>query len=124
MRHGRTIIIRHPTLRRLRNNLRFIFRAYFLKGERESLKLSPSMGKKKIAELTELELKLSKSIYQCPGCSAMFKDMTYSAREKRWYCTECFLLYYLDNLPLSKPQLRTFLDRLAGPEGCQYDGRE
>lgn len=108
LKNKRTISIRNPTLRKIRDN----FRSLILEINKSSqLKLADERGliSKEIYEnpkkdnktlheqIKELEQKIQKneqvlyeSIVVCPVCFKSNKDMTYNPVRKTWYCTECY----------------------------------
>ena len=103
----RTIIVRNPCLRQIRNNLRTVI----LKANRSiqhelldkitELKSIDSYYEnhppRLIDEVTHLKDKgkkiervLRASILLCQVCFQTDKDMTYNPVRKAWYCTECY----------------------------------
>ena len=56
----------------------------------------------------------------------MDSDMAYNKSDERWYCIKCFNELNFDpnqvKLKFTENQLKTFLNKLAGPDACQYDG--
>ena len=107
MKKKRSVIIRNPRLRRVRNNLRsLILKAVSeeqarLQAEREKIKTIPDYYKNHPPELLEkvkklndqywaIETPLRESILLCPACFQSDKDMIYNPVRKEWYCVECY----------------------------------
>jgi DNA-directed RNA polymerase specialized sigma subunit len=102
MKKERTIIIKNPILRNLRDNLRKIWiraiwrevdRLEEKRNEYPTLSKATSSERKEILEikatiqdLNELELN---SIAYCQLCTSFKNDMVYIPENKAWYCTEC-----------------------------------
>jgi len=95
----RNIVIKDPTLKRLRNNLRMILRKWAsaqwnkLHEEQDKILLDES----KFETFRNLERKkqeirkiVEDSICECSLCSAPDKDMTYNPVRKEWYCVDCY----------------------------------
>ena len=103
----RTINIRNPRLRQIRNNLRTVILKANWSIQHELLdkiaelksiegyyeNLPPNF----LDEVTHLKDKgkkieraLRASILLCPVCFQTDKDMTYNPVRKTWYCTECY----------------------------------
>jgi len=122
MRHERTVIIKHPWLRRMRDDLRRLYRKHFF-----PVNFHPT------AESEEILKKNSRiyrgSICECNSYTRINRNMIYNKPEGKWYCLECYQSMKAQNTkpsdwPLNRAEIRTFIKELAGPEGCQYDGRQ
>lgn len=107
MKRAKTIVIKNPKLRKIRDNLRKILilecvareeeisarkrkilfdeegkiRSLTIKEEEEVLKLS--------LELRKYMFSMRESICSCQLCHSTDKDMSYNPKEKRWYCVDC-----------------------------------
>ncbi|MFX1328809.1 MAG: hypothetical protein ACFE91_11835 [Promethearchaeota archaeon] len=107
MKNKRTIIIKNPHLRRIRNNLRLLLieacgiKQRKLQKEKERIKQIPEYFENHPPELLnrvkelndqfwEIERPLRASILLCPVCFQTDKDMTYNPMRKTWYCSECY----------------------------------
>jgi len=107
LKKKRTILIKNPCLKRIRNNLRsLVIQACGseqgrLLEEEEKLKTIPDYYKnhppgllKQAKKLNDqywaIERPLRASILLCPACFQSDKDMTYNPVRKEWYCTECY----------------------------------
>ena len=120
MKKKRTIAIKNPKLRKIRDNLRSILiqwkisqwnqlddeygkihidqdgksrrrQDYTLK-EAEKVRIL----REKMSKLTDI---LRGSICECLTCGASYKDMTYNPVEKQWFCVDCYKTnqeYYKD----------------------------
>jgi len=84
----RTISIKNPRLKKIRNNLRF---ALIEAVQNEKSKLyqrrftSKSGGREQ-----ELNNLVQNSICKCRRCVATDKDMTYNPIDGAWYCVDCY----------------------------------
>ncbi len=108
MKKKRTISIKDPKLRKIRNNLRLLlskaasvqWRLHFDEQHKLNTDLNGNFRnmseskKQKAAELTEKMRKIhilrDKSIIQCPVCKRIDRDMTFNPEFKEWYCTQCY----------------------------------
>jgi hypothetical protein len=108
MKKKRSIIIKSPPLKEIRNVLRRILilesnkRSGEVIDERIAIEqdssgnlrdLSPKDDRKLIdlcARSGHLSDKLTDSICVCGSCHAVDKDMTYNPTIKKWYCVDCF----------------------------------
>ncbi len=107
MKRAKTIVIKNPKLRKIRDNLRKILILECVAREEEI-----SARKRKILfdenrnvrlltireeeEVLKLSLELRKymfsfrdSICFCQLCHSTDKDMSYSPRFRKWYCVDC-----------------------------------
>ena len=108
MKKKRSIVIKDPKLRRIRNNLRDI-----LIGKVQSRRINlisdidaisrdseghlrrdlTSSGSAELRKLKDMKSKINeltdKSICYCNGCKQINKDMTYNPTLESWYCVEC-----------------------------------
>lgn len=105
LKKKRTIIIRNPCLRRVRNNLRSLLiqtcgdEQSKIHEEEEKLMLIPDyydnediqkQAKKLNDQYWAIKRPLRESILLCPACFQSDKDMTYNPVRKEWYCTGCY----------------------------------
>ena len=106
LKKKRTIIIKDPHLRKIRNNLRVLIlkasrsiqhqilaNMNTLKNDIDEFFNRPElMQKNKDLEKKrqKIEQQLSDSIILCPSCLKSNKDMTFNPVRKTWYCTECY----------------------------------
>ena len=110
MKKRKSIRIKNPTLKKIRNELRnLLFSAKSAKiheilDKKQELQQTEGFWDenhpnyktlhKKTQELSIQENKLSsafsKSIIFCPVCMKMDKDMTYNPYYEEWYCMECY----------------------------------
>ncbi len=145
MKKHRKIIIKNPSLKKIRNNFRKIIQKAksdeinnIIKKQRELLnqmkkegKLIPELEEKsKILESRKQTLNrvFNESICICPICREIDKDMVYATRSKAWYCIDCYETKLPKRLqekwepkyPLTKEQVLEFLDELKKViEQCQ-----
>ncbi|MHA2195171.1 MAG: hypothetical protein ACXABO_06200 [Promethearchaeota archaeon] len=113
MRKKKTIIIKNPKLRKVRNNLRNLFLGWGSKqlddlfNTRDKIERNEKGIMKKFSELNEDEkekiddttLRISRlrkirdaSICKCTVCGTSDKDMTYNPVKKEWFCVDCYKL--------------------------------
>ena len=109
MKKKRSIVIKDPKLRRIRNNLREILigtvqsREIRLRSEinaisrdserhlRRDLTPSESVELQKLKDMkSEINELTDKSICYCNGCKQINKDMAYNPTLEEWYCVECY----------------------------------
>jgi len=105
MKKKRTIVIKDPYLRRIRNNLRDLLisacsvKQSKIQDEKEKLMENEDffenekyrkLAKELNDQFWEIERPLKASILLCPACFKSDKDMTYNPVRKEWYCTECY----------------------------------
>lgn len=111
MKKKRTIVIKNPNLRKVRDNLRKLLLEWGSKqlddlfNTRDSIERTKqgkmrrfndlsSNEKARIEHITSKITKIRKikndSICQCAVCSASDKDMTYNPVRERWFCVECY----------------------------------
>ena len=108
MKKRRTIIIKHPRLKRIRNNLRMVLIREAVKREEEIQNKIETIIYDKDRNFRDLKIKEKKevdklnlelrrymslmrdSICYCNTCQSKDKDMSYNPMLKRWYCTDCF----------------------------------
>lgn len=106
MKEGRTINIRDPRLRRIRDNLRLIILKECIRRKSEITECEhnlthdkdgsyiriSSKTSKKIQKLAntwwEIERPLRASIVKCRICSKSNKNMTYHKKSGTWFCEE------------------------------------
>ncbi len=107
MKRAKTIIIKDPKLRKIRDNLRKILILECVDREEKisarmrklqinkdgSLRLLTVMEKGEVSKL-DVELRkymffMRKSICFCRMCHSANKDMSYNLKFKEWYCVDC-----------------------------------
>ena len=108
MKNKRTIVLKTPSLIKIRNNLRLIILKACsavqldILDEIEKIK-TPDYYKGPPPEVDENLINLSNreaqierskraSILLCPACFKADKDMTYNPVLKEWYCIDCYLI--------------------------------
>lgn len=110
MKKKRTITIKDPRLRKVRNELRCLI---MLSEAAEEKKINNKVrnlynvegfwdenhidhkklnreARKLNSQLNNLRYAYNASIAFCPVCREINKDMTYNPVSKKWYCTECY----------------------------------
>jgi len=137
MKRRKTIIIRHPMLKRLRDNLRLLiikaegqeFHKLIEMDEKllfdekgQPVKLTPEIRQqsREIERKKQaLERALDKSICYCTVCGKYDKDMTYNTQVDKWYCVECYRDLpgnlkpeWHPEYPITKAQMVEFFRRL------------
>ncbi|MFX1489566.1 MAG: hypothetical protein ACFFBI_10490 [Promethearchaeota archaeon] len=105
MKSKRTITIKDPHLKKIRNNLRsLILKASSIEklrihDEEEELRKNDDfydndkfrkMSKELNDKYWSIERPLRASILLCPACFQLDKDMTYNPVLKTWYYTDCY----------------------------------
>ncbi len=100
MKGQRTVKVKHPTLRALRNNLRLAIISavkdkYNLISEEWRSLVDPTGMQREIAhnlhdERSSLIQALERSICICPVCNKTDRDMIYFPLFKSWVCINCF----------------------------------
>ncbi len=107
MKKKRTIILRTPEMRKIRDNLRSLILKvnrtiqHKINSEIEKIKTHPDYFKdhppellNRVKELNiqfwKIERPLRASILLCPACFQSDKDMTYNPVLKTWYCIDCY----------------------------------
>jgi hypothetical protein len=108
MKKKRTISIKNPKLRKVRDNLRLLlleattvqWRKYFDERHRLNTDLNGNIRnlseskKPRAGELTkkmrEIDMLEERSIIRCPACRKIDRDMTFNPELKQWYCTQCY----------------------------------
>lgn len=93
----RTLIVKHPRLRKIRNTLRIaIVDAVLEKIEelREEVREIPVReGEKRIPLIRKgqaLEKALKESVCFCPICHSQTSDMIFNTHNNTWFCIECY----------------------------------
>ncbi len=86
MKSKRTIIIKDPDLRKIRNNLRSLIISACSVEKAKALNTKNGDESKFWA----IERPLRASILLCPACFQSDKDMTYNPVLKTWYCIDCY----------------------------------
>ncbi len=110
MKHKKTIKIKDPQLRRLRNNLRLVFIRFALDQKsrlREELKnvwwdkngnsaeyneTNVGVSRRPVRKMYEIDKILDKSICLCPVCQKSDQDMIFNPVTKVWFCVDCYEL--------------------------------
>ena len=125
MKQKRTISIKDPKLRRIRDQ----FRVLLLRiGEARIIEILNRMGElqesegfwdekssnykrlqKETQELSsqesDLNSAINSSIIYCPVCRTNDKDMTYNPISRRWYCVECYKFNQMFETEQGRPEL-------------------
>ncbi|MCK4379614.1 MAG: hypothetical protein KAW51_00640 [Candidatus Lokiarchaeota archaeon] len=122
LKNKRTISIRSPSLRKIRDNFRSLILEvnktlqHKLADKRSSISrkvFENSEGDNKIShdqirvlnrKLQQNRQRLYESIVVCPVCFATNKDMTYNPVRKKWYCTECYEVLKDENQERGTPE--------------------
>lgn len=107
MKKKRTIIIKDPRLRKIRNNLRSLIleaiksiqhrlldeievientNGYFNFDNADLIERNKELGTQKQL----LDRQVNASIIFCPVCFKSDRDMTYNPVRETWFCTECY----------------------------------
>lgn len=94
----RTIMIKNPRLRKVRDSLREIISkaSEYYEGEliQEKANLSIETDKEKIKILAskrdQIHTALNNSICICPVCKSHTSDMTFNPYLKAWFCIDCY----------------------------------
>lgn len=131
MRTEKIINIKNPRLVRIRNNLRNLIREHFNHllrqnfNSRQGFPFGDPRRRKLHLQRNKLIDQFKRSICICYRCSNNTRDMVYLPSSKIWICIECYrkdkyaaLLKH--TLPLSKAQIREFLNKLAGDDGIRH----
>jgi hypothetical protein len=112
MKRKRSIVIKDPQLKKIRNNLRMLIIKWALdEWKKLHSKLSGissdevELIRKINGEKQIVIKKLDASICLCASCSAPNKDMTFNPANKRWYCVDC----YMDLQDFYKDKQESFL---------------
>ena len=111
MKDKRTIIIKNPSLQKIRNNLRIVLLKAINKellrllNERQKLEINSNNIRRSIDDLSPSELKKYRqiqeqesnlressyrSILMCVSCNQSDRSMVYNKAYNAWYCTECY----------------------------------
>lgn len=108
MKKKRTIVIKDPYLRKIRNNLRKFLIQLVVEREEEiqdrierivydKHKSFRDLKDEEKEEVSSLNLELRKymslirdSICYCNTCQSKEKDMSFNPMLKKWYCVDCF----------------------------------
>ena len=124
MKTERIVNIKNPKLIRIRNNLRKLNREAYNELFRQNLDLRKNfpVGDSHWQELysqgKKLKDRFKRSICICYKCNYNTKDMVYLPSSKMWICVDCnrkdkYIALLKDTLPLSKLEIRDFLNNLA-----------
>lgn len=124
MKIERIVSIKNPQLIRIRNNLRKLIREAYNERIIQDLNLRQKfpVGDSRWEELYSQEKKLKdrfkRSICICYKCNYNTKDMVYLPSSEMWICVDCnrkdkYIALLKDTLPLSKLEIRDFLNKLA-----------
>ena len=117
MKKEKTIVIRSPRLRKIRNEFRVLLKLW-VSDIRISLH-ERDFSQKEISKLTSME---GLSICSCLHCGNSDKDMIYRPDMKQWLCIECNseLVYFAKlrtELQMNTSVLNEFFQRLSSEEG-------
>ena len=123
MKKKKTIAIKNPKLRKIRNSLRKMllkavsvkwneihdeWREFFFNpdGTRRSIRNLPPDELEKFRQLQDQENSLrdlaDRSICKCVACGSPDRDMVYNKAYDAWYCTECYGLHRAHAKELAK----------------------
>ena len=127
MKKEKTIIIKDPKLRNIRNELRTLLRLWV--SEVESSLIKQKMSYNDRQEYTDLQKSLSelhllyvKSICICLFCGKNDKDMIFIPKMDQWLCLDCNLKrIHFENLrsklQINKKELSMFFNKLISDDG-------
>jgi hypothetical protein len=116
VKRKKTINIRNPTLRKIRDNLRALIittsrdSQHKIYDEIEKLKTTSKSNNNNdfLKDLYNrekiIEDALTASILLCPVCFKSDKDMTYNPVRKTWYCTDCYEVLQKGNIERGTPE--------------------
>ena len=125
MKQKRTVSIKDPKLRRIRDQLRILLlevnKAKTIEILNRTGKLQKAEGfwdekssdykrlHSKTQELSSQESDLryafNNSIIFCPVCRKIDKDMTYNPVSRRWFCVECYKFNQMFETEQGRPEL-------------------
>jgi len=125
MKKKRTIRIKDPRVRKVRNELRLLLHEAKSKEviqkieKQKKLKKSPHFWDEKhpnyttlrkedqklASEVDRLRTIYDRSIIKCPVCMKLDKDMTYNPYYEGWYCIECYEANRVFNIEEGRPDL-------------------
>lgn len=96
MKKKRTIMIRDPLLRKIRNALREIISNAAneeyrrLIKEKERVDVYSDKNQELEINLDRLDTARKNSICVCPVCGSRTSDMTFNPHLKAWFCVDCY----------------------------------
>jgi len=123
MRKEKTIIIRSPRLRKIRNEFRVLLKLWVSDVMTSLLQKDRfENGPKFQKEISKLSLMDKLSICSCLRCGYSDKDMIYRPDMKQWLCIECNseLVYFAKlrtELQMNTSVIDEFFRRLSSEEG-------
>ncbi|KKK44897.1 hypothetical protein LCGC14_0668860 [marine sediment metagenome] len=134
MKKERTIIIRDPKLKKIRNGLRTILGlwrsdiACSLLDQASQNTMDKERSRDIQKKISELNLQYQLSICVCLHCGHSDKDMIFVPEWKQWLCIECNTerVYFEDlraNLPISNEKIEEFFDKLGSDDGIGLSRR-
>ncbi|HEC40910.1 hypothetical protein LCGC14_1695550 [marine sediment metagenome] len=131
MKKERECIVRDPRLKRVRNEIRALLRAW-CRDVRSSLNKvflaedNSDKSKEIHNRISELDVMERKSIILCPDCGRRDQDMAYVPSMNEWICVECnSKRVYFDELKeevlteMTMTGIKDFLERLSGGNGIE-----
>lgn len=96
MDRKRTLIVKHPHLRKVRDALRMaIVDAVFkkkkeIRDKERKYKAGHPKRKSLISQSQELDHALKASVCMCPICRSQTSDMVFNPILEKWYCIKCY----------------------------------
>ena len=125
MRKKRTITIKDPRLRKVRNELRCLIMLAEAAEEKKILNKKQELyniegfwdefhvdyknlnkqAQNLNSQINSLSYAYSSSIVFCPVCHEINKDMTYNPVSKKWFCTECYKFNQDFEIRQGRPEL-------------------
>lgn len=125
MKQKRTISIRDPKLRRIRDQLRVLLlevlksKSIKISNKKEKLRNSEGFWNERSSEFKKLHEKIQglssqrsdlryafhNSIVFCPVCRKINKDMTYNPVSRVWFCVECYKFNQMFETEQGRPEL-------------------
>jgi hypothetical protein len=127
MKKRRTIIIKNPLLRKVRNSLRGLFRLW-ASDLKIAISLSDAAASLEAREkLSDLDLIIRRSICYCRDCGNVDEDMVYVPELAEWICINCdskreYFKKVKDEIrkEIGINMIVEFLDNLAGAQGIDF----
>jgi len=127
MKKEKTIIIKSPKLRNIRNELRILLKLWLSDTEASLIEQQMSTSdRQKYADLqkslSKLHLSYIKSICICLLCGKSDKDMIFIPKIDQWLCIECNSRRVLfenlrSKLQINKEELAEFFSKLISSDG-------
>lgn len=132
MKRQRTIIIKNPRLRKIRDELRALLNCWLDEKIRTLQDTFWNFSKKGDSddirrEIENLQLLRLKSIIYCPFCGGLDKDMIYMPHINQWICIDCnseriYFSSLSSELNMSKEKIKEFLVRLEKDIKIDHSG--